>query len=84
MGDYTVVDKKVDQSSQQTSQENGSNQSRIDDTTQQKQGTVATEQQLPQTGSNSYMPQIIFGGSLMLLLLAIAFKLGTMFHGSEA
>lgn len=43
--------------------------------------TTATEQQLPQTGSASQIPQMMFGSALFLLGLALAFKVTSMLRG---
>lgn len=89
MGDYTVKDTLTNSNSnnnsnqsQQQAQQNQSSQQNgrlvVKDENQGSQGTTATQQELPQTGINSYAPQMMFGGSAVLLMLAVAFKLGTL------
>lgn len=90
MTDYKIQDtvnsNSQSQSSNQQVQSVKSNteNSNIEDHKQSQQGTVATEQQLPQTGVNSYVPQVVFGCSFVLLLMAIAFKLGTLYSRDDA
>lgn len=87
MGDYTVKDTITNSNanqgqSQQLSSQSQSNQQQgrlvVKDEVQGTQGKTATQQALPQTGINSYTPQIAFGGSVILFMMAIAFKLGTL------
>lgn len=78
MGDYTVKDTVTSNQNNQ-SQQDQSNHQAIKDVKNNKEGTVATEQQLPQTGSNDYTPLIAFNISLLVLVVTIAFKLGLMF-----
>lgn len=89
MGDFTVKDTLTNDN---VTQEQGApqqlaSQSQPDqqqghlivkDEVQGTQGTTATQQALPQTGINNYVPTIAFSGSAIFFLMAIAFKLGTL------
>ena len=91
MNDYVVSDKVANSSSttktsnaSQNANKNSQSQTGIQDKTVSSQGKTATEQQLPQTGIIDNTPQLMFGSSCFLLVIAIMIKLVSMHGDSDA